>query len=108
MQHAPCGRTLKDPDSQREAREAGILAQIRVVEPSLQARGARRLCRCLRRRFGTGRLQRRSFLLARPVGCPSQDEVYARHVNRYVVSVVSRLRIIDTERCDCRGPGPAT
>ena len=36
------------------------------------------------------------------------DEVYALHVNRYVVLVVSRMRVIDMERRDCCGSAPAT
>jgi hypothetical protein len=34
------------------------------------------------------------------------DEVYALHVNRCVVFVVSRMRVIDTERRDCCGAAP--
>ncbi|MEU1600429.1 hypothetical protein ABZ468_48705 [Streptomyces sp. NPDC005708] len=36
------------------------------------------------------------------------DEVYALHVNRCVVFVVSRMRVIDMERRDCCGTSPAT
>lgn len=36
------------------------------------------------------------------------DEVYALHVNRCAVFVVSRMRVIDRERRDCCGTAPAT
>lgn len=36
------------------------------------------------------------------------DEVYALHVNRCVVFVVSRMRVIDMERRDCCGTAPET
>ncbi|GAA4614583.1 hypothetical protein GCM10023195_63730 [Actinoallomurus liliacearum] len=36
------------------------------------------------------------------------DEVYALHVNRCVVYVVTRMRVIDMERRDCCGTEPAT
>ncbi|MFI9364344.1 hypothetical protein ACIG5E_25315 [Kitasatospora sp. NPDC053057] len=36
------------------------------------------------------------------------DEVYALHVNRCEVFVVSRMRIVDLERGDCCGAAPAT
>ncbi|MFD1276730.1 hypothetical protein ACFQ51_48155 [Streptomyces kaempferi] len=36
------------------------------------------------------------------------DEVYALHVNRCVVFVVSRMRVIDMERRDCCGNAPET
>ncbi|MGA5314588.1 hypothetical protein ACPCTK_10745 [Streptomyces pseudogriseolus] len=36
------------------------------------------------------------------------DEVYALHVNRREVFVVSRLRVTDMERRDCCGAAPAT
>ena len=35
--------------------------------------------------------------------CPD-DDVYALHVNRCVVYVVSRMRVLDKERHDCCGP----
>lgn len=41
-------------------------------------------------------------------GACSGDEVYALHVNRGVVFVVSRMRVIDMERHDCCGTAPAT
>jgi hypothetical protein len=41
-------------------------------------------------------------------GAQAGDEVYALHVNRCVVYVVSRMRVIDTRRGDCCGPAPAT
>lgn len=41
-------------------------------------------------------------------GAQAGDEVYALHVNRCVVYVVSRMRVIDTQRGDCCGPAPAT
>ncbi|WP_432872133.1 hypothetical protein [Microbispora rosea] len=34
------------------------------------------------------------------------DEVYALHVNRYVVHVVSSMRILDLDRGECCGPVP--
>lgn len=36
------------------------------------------------------------------------DEVYALHVNRCVVYVVSRMRVVDKDRRDCCGAAPAT
>ncbi|MFF2658970.1 hypothetical protein ACFVUH_16565 [Kitasatospora sp. NPDC058032] len=36
------------------------------------------------------------------------DEVYALHVNRREVFVVSRMRVLDRERRDCCGTAPAT
>ena len=36
------------------------------------------------------------------------DEVYALHVNRGVVFVVSRMRVVGMERRDCCGAAPAT
>ncbi|MGW5350323.1 hypothetical protein ACWERV_07370 [Streptomyces sp. NPDC004031] len=36
------------------------------------------------------------------------DEVYALHVNRCEVFVVSRMRVLDLERRDCCGAAPAT
>ncbi|MGW1761363.1 hypothetical protein [Streptomyces mirabilis] len=36
------------------------------------------------------------------------DEVYALHVNRCAVFVVSRMRVIDRERRDCCGTAPET
>ncbi len=36
------------------------------------------------------------------------DEVYALHVNRCVVQVVSRMRVVDRERGECCGTEPAT
>jgi hypothetical protein len=36
------------------------------------------------------------------------DSVYALHVNRCVVYVVSRLRVVDKQRRDCCGAAPAT
>ncbi|MFI6035973.1 hypothetical protein ACIBBD_17735 [Streptomyces sp. NPDC051315] len=41
-------------------------------------------------------------------GARAGDEVYALHVNRCVVYVVSRMRVIDTERRECCGTAPAT
>ncbi|MFF2625470.1 hypothetical protein ACFVUN_06825 [Kitasatospora griseola] len=41
-------------------------------------------------------------------GARPGDEVYAVHVNRCEVFVVSRLRVLDTERGDCCGTAPAT
>ncbi|MFK4693629.1 hypothetical protein [Streptomyces pristinaespiralis] len=41
-------------------------------------------------------------------GARAGDEVYALHVNRYVVHVVSRMRVIDIGRRDCCGTSPAT
>lgn len=41
-------------------------------------------------------------------GARAGDEAYALHVNRCVVYVVSRMRVIDMERRDCCGTGPAT
>jgi hypothetical protein len=41
-------------------------------------------------------------------GARAGDEVYALHVNRCVVYVVSRMRVIDTERRDCCGTTPET
>ncbi|MFJ1705916.1 hypothetical protein [Kitasatospora sp. NPDC088346] len=37
----------------------------------------------------------------------ADDEVYALHVNRCAVYVVSRMRVIDRERGECCGPAPA-
>lgn len=34
------------------------------------------------------------------------DEVYALHINRHVVHVVSRMRIVDLHRGECCGPAP--
>jgi hypothetical protein len=36
------------------------------------------------------------------------DEVYALHVNRCVVYVVSRLRVLDKQRGECCGTAPST
>ncbi|MFD2765449.1 hypothetical protein [Micromonospora eburnea] len=36
------------------------------------------------------------------------DEVFALHVNRCVVYLVSRLRVIDKQRHECCGPAPAS
>jgi hypothetical protein len=41
-------------------------------------------------------------------GARAGDEVYALHVNRCEVFVVSQLRVIDMERRDCCGAVPAT
>ncbi|MFI6860137.1 hypothetical protein ACIBKZ_09515 [Streptomyces sp. NPDC050421] len=41
-------------------------------------------------------------------GARAGDEVYALHVNRREVFVVSRMRVIDVERRDCCGTAPAT
>jgi hypothetical protein len=41
-------------------------------------------------------------------GARAGDAVYALHVNRGEVSVVSRMRVVDLERGDCCGPAPAT
>ncbi|MFJ4578692.1 hypothetical protein [Streptomyces echinatus] len=41
-------------------------------------------------------------------GARAGDEVYALHVNRCEVFVVSRMRVIDMERADCCGTAPAT
>jgi hypothetical protein len=41
-------------------------------------------------------------------GARAGDEVYALHVNRCEVFLVSRLRVIDLERRDCCGTPPAT
>ncbi|MFF9594446.1 hypothetical protein ACF1FX_35755 [Streptomyces sp. NPDC014646] len=41
-------------------------------------------------------------------GARSGDEVYALHVNRREVFVVSRMRVIDLERRACCGSAPAT
>ncbi|AKZ53101.1 hypothetical protein SAM23877_7618 [Streptomyces ambofaciens ATCC 23877] len=41
-------------------------------------------------------------------GARSGDEVYALHVNRREVFVVSRMRVVDRERRGCCGPAPAT
>ncbi|AUY53961.1 hypothetical protein [Streptomyces sp. CB01881] len=41
-------------------------------------------------------------------GARAGDEVYALHVNRRVVSVVSRMRVVDLERQDCCGTAPTT
>ncbi|MCX5213689.1 hypothetical protein OG689_31220 [Kitasatospora sp. NBC_00240] len=41
-------------------------------------------------------------------GAAAGDEVYALHVNRCVVHVVSRMRVVDTDRGDCCGAAPAT
>ncbi|MFD7904066.1 hypothetical protein ACFV4F_13925 [Kitasatospora sp. NPDC059722] len=39
-------------------------------------------------------------------GARAGDEVYAVHVKRREVFVVSRMRIVDRERRDCCGPAP--
>jgi hypothetical protein len=39
-------------------------------------------------------------------GARPGDEVYALHVNRRVVHVVSRMRIVDLDRGECCGPAP--
>ncbi|QKW32851.1 hypothetical protein HUT06_01375 [Actinomadura sp. NAK00032] len=39
-------------------------------------------------------------------GAQPGDDVYALHVNRYVVHVVSRMRIMDLSRGECCGPTP--
>ncbi|WP_258054518.1 hypothetical protein [Streptomyces sp. Ru71] len=41
-------------------------------------------------------------------GARAGDEVYALHVNRRVVHVVSRMRVVDMERRDCCGTAPST
>ncbi|WP_405466737.1 hypothetical protein OG783_29035 [Streptomyces jietaisiensis] len=41
-------------------------------------------------------------------GAREGDEVYALHVNRCEVFVVSRMRVIDRERRECCGAEPAT
>ncbi|MGW0842290.1 hypothetical protein ACWD26_19355 [Streptomyces sp. NPDC002787] len=41
-------------------------------------------------------------------GARAGDEVYALHVNRGEVLLVSRMRLIDKERSDCCGTAPAT
>ncbi|MFI2432019.1 hypothetical protein [Streptomyces sp. NPDC018693] len=41
-------------------------------------------------------------------GATAGDEVYALHVNRRVVHVVSRMRVLDTDRRDCCGATPTT
>ena len=41
-------------------------------------------------------------------GARAGDEVYALHVDRCEVYVVSRMRVIDMERHDCCGAAPAT
>lgn len=41
-------------------------------------------------------------------GARAGDEVYAVHVNRCVVHVVSRMRVVDRERGACCGAEPAT
>ncbi|MEV7995840.1 hypothetical protein AB0O67_29285 [Streptomyces sp. NPDC086077] len=41
-------------------------------------------------------------------GVRAGDEVYALHVNRREVFVVSQMRVIDRERRDCCGTAPAT
>ena len=41
-------------------------------------------------------------------GARAGDEVYALHVNRCEVFVVSRMRVIDVERGDCCGTPPRT
>nr|WSX78505.1 hypothetical protein OH826_34450 [Streptomyces sp. NBC_00899] len=41
-------------------------------------------------------------------GARAGDDVYALHVNRCEVFVVSRMRIVDVERHDCCGTPPAT
>ncbi|MFE7525599.1 hypothetical protein ACFU7Y_07735 [Kitasatospora sp. NPDC057542] len=41
-------------------------------------------------------------------GARAGDEVYAVHVNRGEVFVVSRMRVVDLERGDCCGEAPAT
>ncbi|MGW7358015.1 hypothetical protein ACWGI0_15640 [Streptomyces sp. NPDC054802] len=41
-------------------------------------------------------------------GARAGDEVYALHVNRFVVYVVSRMRVVDMERRDCCGTAPKT
>ncbi|MER7492800.1 hypothetical protein ABT033_09195 [Streptomyces pharetrae] len=41
-------------------------------------------------------------------GARAGDEVYALHVNRREVYVVSRMRVIDMERRDCCGTAPAS
>ena len=40
-------------------------------------------------------------------GAQAGDEVYALHVNRCVVYVVSRMRVVDRERGRCCGAAPA-
>lgn len=40
-------------------------------------------------------------------GAGPGDEVYALHVNRCVVHVVSRMRVVDLERRECCGVAPA-
>ncbi|MFE4601736.1 hypothetical protein ACFRKE_12860 [Kitasatospora indigofera] len=41
-------------------------------------------------------------------GAGAGDEVYALHVNRCAVYVVSRMRVVGTDRRDCCGTAPAT
>ncbi|MER6073613.1 hypothetical protein ABT187_33195 [Streptomyces sp. NPDC001817] len=70
-------------------------------------------CRALRKAGRTGERPPVAFSgvhssLPAWSGAQSGDEVYALHVNRRVVYVVSRMRVIDTNRRDCCGTAPTT
>ncbi|MFE9813986.1 hypothetical protein [Streptomyces sp. NPDC005773] len=69
-------------------------------------------CRALRKAGRTGERPPVAFSgvhssLPAWSGARADDEVYALHVNRREVFVVSRMRVIDVERRDCCGTAPA-
>ncbi len=70
------------------------------------------VCRALRRAGRTGERPPVAFSgvhssLPAWSGARAGDEVYAVHVNRGVVHVVSRMRVVDRDRGECCGPAPA-
>ncbi|MCW8123039.1 MULTISPECIES: hypothetical protein [Streptomyces] len=71
------------------------------------------VCRALRRAGRVGERPPVAFSgvhssLPAWTGAGAGDEVYALHVNRREVFVVSRMRVIDRERRGCCGTAPAT
>ncbi|MET9078963.1 hypothetical protein ABZX95_44175 [Streptomyces sp. NPDC004232] len=70
-------------------------------------------CRALRRAGRVGERPPVAFSgihssLPAWLGARAGVEVYALHVNRCVVHVVSRMRVLDMERRECCGTAPAT
>ncbi|MEU5594883.1 hypothetical protein [Streptomyces sp. NPDC020298] len=70
-------------------------------------------CRALRKAGRVGERPRVAFSgvhssLPSWSGARAGDEVYALHVNRGEVFVVSRMRVVDLERRGCCGAAPAT
>ncbi|MFI6938577.1 hypothetical protein ACIBI4_04845 [Streptomyces sp. NPDC050418] len=70
-------------------------------------------CRALRREGRVGQRPPVAFSgvhtsLPAWSGATAGDDVYALHVNRRVVYVVSRMRVLDRQRRSCCGAEPAT